>query len=162
MPQSPSPNENKHVSSRNETLEVGSVELQPGSEEVVPLLEEHLRVEAREAVTGKVRIRTLTDTVEEIARADLKREAVEVTRVPINRVVETAPEVRTENDVTIVPVIEEILVIEKRLILKEELHIRRRVENEAVEIPVQLRKQRALVERVNSDDIQNSPEETSE
>ena len=57
-------------------------------------------------------------------------ETVEVTRVPIDKVVETAPEIRTDGDVTIVPVLEEVLVVEKRLVLKEELHIRRRVETE--------------------------------
>lgn len=45
-----------------------------------------------------------------------------------------APEIRTEGDVTIVPVLEEVLVVEKRLVLKEELHIRRRVAAETVEI----------------------------
>jgi stress response protein YsnF len=44
-------------------------------------------------------------------------------------------------------VLEEVLVVEKRLVLKEELHIRRRVETETVEVPVTLRKQRAVVER---------------
>ena len=48
----------------------------------------------------------------------------------------------------IVPVLEEVLVVQKQLVLKEELHIRRRVETEAVEVPVSLRKQRAIVERV--------------
>jgi stress response protein YsnF len=61
--------------------------------------------------------------------------------------VETAPGIRTEGDVTIVPVLEEVLVVEKRLLLKEELHIRRGVETETVEVPVTLRKQRAVVER---------------
>jgi Domain of unknown function (DUF2382) len=87
-------------------------------------------------------VQTVTDTVEELARADMQRETVEVTRVPVDKMVETAPEIRTEDDVTIVPVLEEVLVVEKRLVLKEELHIRRRVATEAVEVPVSLRKQR--------------------
>ena len=49
---------------------------------------------------------------------------------------------------TIVPVLEEVLVIEKQLILKEELHIRRRVTTEKVQLPVSLKKQRAIIERV--------------
>jgi stress response protein YsnF len=76
---------------------------------------------------------------------------VEVTRVPIARIVETAPEIRTEGDLTIVPVLEEVLVVEKRLMLKEELHIRRRAATETVEVPVTLRKQRAIVERIDPD-----------
>ena len=52
------------------------------------------------------------------------------------------------NGVTIVPVLEEVLFVEKRLVLKEELHIRRRVSSKTVEVPVTLRKERAVVERV--------------
>jgi stress response protein YsnF len=66
-------------------------------------------------------------------------------------VVETAPAIRTEGDVTILPIVEEVLVVEKRLVLKEELHIRRRVGSEAIEVPVTLRKQRAIVERLAPD-----------
>ena len=117
------------------------------SEEIIPLVEETATVGKRNVVTGRIRVRTVTDTVEELARADDQRETVEVTRVPIDRMIETAPEVRTEGDVTILPVVEEVLVVEKRLVLKEELHIRRRVETENVEVPVSLRKQRAVVER---------------
>jgi stress response protein YsnF len=107
-------------------------------------------------------VRTVTDTVEELAHAAVQREDVEVTREPIDKVVETAPEIRTEGDVTIVPELEEVLVVEKRLVLKEELHIRRRVEHETVEVPVTLRKQRAIVERDAPDgstiDEERSPE----
>jgi stress response protein YsnF len=121
------------------------------AEEIIPLVEETATVDKRQVVTGRVRVRTVTDIVEELARADVQRESVGVTRVPIDKVVETAPEIRTEGDVTVVPVLEEVLVVVKRLVLKEELHIRRRVESEAVEVPVTLRKQRAIVERLAPD-----------
>lgn len=45
---------------------------------------------------------------------------MQVTRMPIDAEVTTPPGVRVEGDTTIVPVIEEVLVVEKRLILKEE------------------------------------------
>jgi len=122
------------------------------SEEVIPLVEETATVGKRQVVTGRVRVQTVTDTIEEVAQANVQRETVEVTRVPVDRIVESAPEIRTEGDVTILPVVEEVLVVEKRLLLKEELHIRRRVETETVEVPVTLRKQRAVVEREASDD----------
>jgi stress response protein YsnF len=66
----------------------------------------------------------------------------------VDRVVSEAPGVRTEGGVTIVPVLEEVLFVEKRLVLKEELHIRRTATTETVELPVTLRKQRAVIERV--------------
>ena len=115
---------------------------------VVPVLEEEARVEKRRVTTGKVRIRSIVEDVEEIAAATLEEETVDITRVAIDRVVDEVPAVRTEDGVTIVPVLEEVLFVEKRLVLKEELHIRRRVSSETVEVPVTLRKERAVVERV--------------
>lgn len=118
------------------------------SVETVPLVEEALRVGRREVESGRVRVRSVTDTIEEMARATLDEETVEVTRVPVGREVEAAPPVRTEDGVVIIPVLEEVLIVEKRLVLKEELHIRRQVTQENVEVPVTLRKQRAVVERL--------------
>jgi hypothetical protein len=76
------------------------------SEEIIPLVEETATIRKREIVTGRVRVQTVTDTVEELAHADVQRETVEVTRVPIDKVVETAPGIRTEGDVMILPVVE--------------------------------------------------------
>jgi stress response protein YsnF len=116
--------------------------------ESIPIVEEELKLEKREVVTGRVRVRTVVEVVEEMAQASLDEETVEVTRVPVDRVVDEAPGIRTEKDVTIVPILEEVLVVEKRLVLKEELHIRRQTRSEEVQVPVQLRKQRAVVERL--------------
>jgi stress response protein YsnF len=125
----------------------------PGTEAeaVIPLSEEVVRVDQQERVTGKVRVRTVTDIVEEVAGATLQEDTVEVTRVPVDRVVDAAPEIRTDGDVTIVPVLEEVLVVEKRLVLKEELHIRRRTTAEQVEVPVTVQRQRAVVEHIDAD-----------
>ena len=124
--------------------------LAAGSEaDVVPLLQEEIQIEKRQVATGKVRIQTVVDSVEEIASANLSEEQVSVMRVPIGRVVTEAPAVRTENGVTVVPVMEEVLVVEKQLVLREELHIRRNVTTETVDVPVTLRRQRAIVERID-------------
>ena len=126
--------------------------------EVIPLAEEELRVDERTVTTGMVRVRTVVDVETELARATLDGEAVEVTRVPVDRMVDQPPAIRTDDDVTIIPIVEEVLVVEKRLVLKEELHVRKRKTTETVEIPVELRKQRAVVERipVDKDDPNNS------
>jgi uncharacterized protein (TIGR02271 family) len=121
-----------------------------GEKETYPIVEEEARIHKRAVSTGKVRVRTSVEFTEEIARANLEEQRVEITRVPVNRVVDKAPAVRTENDTTIIPVVEEVLVVEKQLVLKEELHVRRRVIEDQVEVPVPLRKQRAVVERLNA------------
>lgn len=111
----------------------------------IPLVEEEISVSKRKSRTGRVRVETRTEQVDELVGADLASTEVEVERVPIGREVDRAPEIRTEGDVTIVPVLEEVLVVEKRLVLKEELHIRRRVTTGSIEIPISVKKQRAVI-----------------
>ena len=114
---------------------------------MIPLVEEEISVSKRKSRTGRVRVETRTEQVDELVGADLTSSEVEVERVPIDREVDRAPEIRTEGDVTIVPVLEEVLVVEKRLVLKEELHIKRRHTTESVEIPVSVKKQKAVISR---------------
>ena len=80
----------------------------------------------RRCVTGQtVRVSTRTTTHDQHVDEPLTQETVQVERVVIGRAIETVPPVRVEGDVTIIPVVEEILVVERRLILKEEIHMRR-------------------------------------
>ena len=122
----------------------------PAASNTLKLVEEVATIAKRQVATGKVEVRTSTETFEEVVRGALRSEQVEVTRVPIDREVDVAPKIRTEGDLTIVPVLEEVLIVETRLVLKEEIHIRRLVRTDAIETPVTLRRQRAVVERLNS------------
>ena len=131
-----------------------AAEVAVGQEERIPLIEETARIDRHVVETGTVRVRTRTDTTEQVLRESLRGNAVGVTRVAVNRTLaegEPAPVARTEGGVTIIPVLEEILVVEKRPVLKEEVHIRETRSSEEVEVPVTLRKQRAVVERVSQD-----------
>ncbi len=70
-----------------------------------------------------------------------------VERIPVNRVVGVVPPVQHEDNTVIVPVVEEIMVVEKRLLLKEEIHVRRKQIVEHVREPVVLRSEEAEVIR---------------
>ncbi len=115
--------------------------------EVVELLEEIVTISKRRILTGSVRVETRTELRNESTEVDLERDAVDVTRVSINRLIDETPEVRTEGDTTIVPVVEERFVIVKQFFLKEELHIRHRTERETSKHSIDLRRQYAVVER---------------
>jgi len=65
-----------------------------------------------------------------------------------------APESRIEGDVMIVPVLEEVVVVKKQLVLKEELHITRRRIAERDSRTVTLRREEATVERIEPGDRQ--------
>ena len=76
-------------------------------------------------MTGGVRLVKKVTEHEETVDLPLLRADVQVERVPINRVVLEAPPSRQEGDTLIVPILEEVLVTEKRLMLKEEVRITR-------------------------------------
>lgn len=119
---------------------------------VLPLLEEALRVGKRRVETGRVRVSVATDTEERLVRETLRTERAEVERVAVGRELadgEGAPAIRQEEDGTVVvPVLEEVLVVERRLVLREEIRLRLVAVDETVEQPVTLRRQRAEVERL--------------
>jgi uncharacterized protein (TIGR02271 family) len=112
------------------------------------LVEERLEVGKRAVERGRVVVRTRVETREEVAEVDLRREEVEVERVPVGRPVEAPPPVREEDGVLIVPVLEERLVVTTELVLKEEIRITKRSRTEHVREPVTLRSERAEVERL--------------
>lgn len=121
----------------------------PDTDETIQVVNETATIEKRDVVTGRVRVSTRTDTADELVSATLERGNVEVTRIPINREIDAPPPVRTEGDSMFVPVVEEILVVEKRWVLVEEIQIRQTTKTQAVELPVTLRKQHAVIEREN-------------
>jgi uncharacterized protein (TIGR02271 family) len=121
----------------------------------IPILQEEAHFSKRRVETERVTVRTSTEEERVVVRDELRREQVTVTRVPVDREVAEAPQIRTEGDVTIVPVFEERLVVEKRLFLIEELHLRRTVTEEAVALPATLRRTRVDVERTDLDQQEN-------
>jgi stress response protein YsnF len=115
----------------------------------IPIVEEEATILKRSVETERVSVRTSSEEEQVLVRDEVRREHVEITRVPKNEEVAQAPAIRTEGDVTVVPVLEERLVIEKRLFLVEELHLRRTVDHQPVEVPTMLRRTRVEIEREN-------------
>jgi uncharacterized protein (TIGR02271 family) len=121
----------------------------PDDVEIIPIIEEEALVSKRLVDVERVTVRTSADTEHLTVQEDLYREDVTVTRVPIEREVAETPPVRTEGDVTIVPIVEERLVLSKRLFLVEELHLQRSGSVERVDVPVDLRRTRVDIDRAD-------------
>lgn len=118
---------------------------------VIPVMAEAVTVSKRVTQTGVVRLRKVVHEREEVVDASVVRESVRVERVPIHRVVDGPVPLRQEGDVLIVPVLEEVLVVEKRLMLREELRIvRERVSEPSTPRRVTLRTEEIVVERDDS------------
>ncbi len=131
------------------------------SEAVLPLVEETLLVGKRRVETGRVRVCVSTDVEERVVRETLRSERTEIERVPVGRELaegEPAPTVRHEPDGTVVvPVLEEVLVVERRLVLREEIRMRLIAVEEPVEQPVTVRRQRASIERLPPPSAEDGP-----
>jgi stress response protein YsnF len=121
-------------------------------ETVIPLFEESLSVSRRVVPTSRVQVSRVTHSHEHLVDELLERERVEVERVAIDKPIDRMPSVREEGDCLIFPVVEEVLKIERVLVLKEEVRIRRVKGTERYQERVTLRKQEAVVNRLPIDE----------
>ena len=130
--------------------------------EIIPVLRETIRVSKREVETGRVIVHKTVTERDEAVEMLLKRTDVSVERIPVNRVVTEAPGSRQEGDTLIIPILEEVLVTEKRLVLEEELHIRQDNSERPVHETVRLRSEEVRIEQTHGDQGQTSQGQTSQ
>ena len=90
------------------------------------LLAEELSVGKESVETGRLRVSKQTHTREVAIEESLLRESAEIETIPIGRQIFEMPSVRHEGETIVVPIVEEILHTERRLILKEEVRLTQR------------------------------------
>lgn len=117
--------------------------------DVIPVMQEFIRIEKRLVETGRVVIHKTVTERDEAVEVILKQQDLLVERVPIGRVVTEAPQSRQEGDTLIVPILEEVLVVEKRLVLKEELHIRNHSSERMEHKTVTLRTEQVDIQQID-------------
>jgi stress response protein YsnF len=116
----------------------------------VPVIREEVEVGKQVVERGKVVVHISPQTRTEMIDLPVTEEVADVRRVPVNRIVDAPVGVREEEGVTIIPVYEEVLVVEKRLRLKEEIRITRRRSTRQQTEKVDLRAEVAQVRRVEN------------
>jgi uncharacterized protein (TIGR02271 family) len=123
----------------------------PATEEaVIPVLAEELVVDRQATPTGGVRVHRLTHEHEETVDLPLLKEHVDIRRVLVDREVDGPLPVRRDGDTTVIPIVEEVLVMQKRFRLKEEIHVTRTVREDRHHERVTLHRQEARVERLDA------------
>ena len=119
----------------------------------LPVLQEQLHVGTRVAGTGRgVRVHKHVRSHPRQVDQTLWHDELDVRHVPVDRVVSAPPAARYEGDTFIVPVLEEVLVVEKRYRIKEELHITRLRRSSRHQQTVPLRAEHLTVERFDDGD----------
>ncbi len=105
--------------------------------------EEELAAGAREVEAGEVRVRKNVRTDRESVEVPTSHEEVSVERVPLPG---EATEAQIGEAEVVVPVTEEEVVISKRPIVEEEIHIRKKVVEDAEVVEEDVRREEMDVE----------------
>jgi uncharacterized protein (TIGR02271 family) len=118
-------------------------------EMTIPVIEEQVLVEKQVVESGTVRITKVVREQQVPVAIPLVQEEHDIQRVPINEYVETPPPpIRYEGDTMIIPVVQEVLVVQKRLLLVEELHVTKNLVHKQDTQQVTLRKEEVIVEHI--------------
>ncbi|MBB1492738.1 YsnF/AvaK domain-containing protein [Paracoccus sp. MC1854] len=126
--------------------------------QIIPIVEEQVLVLKRKTLTEGVRVRTVVREDEALIDEPVVRETVEVERVPLGRWVDGPVPVRQEGDITIVTLVEEVVVVEKRLRATEEIRITRRRDAGQHSETVTLRHEEAVIEHLNANGDSHDPD----
>ena len=130
--------------------EGGAVHTVPADTLVVPVLEESLEVTTRLADTGRgLRLhKTVLETPHTVEQA-LLREEFTVEHVARDRAVNDAdlPVAHYEGDTLVIPVFEEVLVVQKQMRLREEIRVTRVQHTVATTQTATLRSEQVHIER---------------
>jgi uncharacterized protein (TIGR02271 family) len=116
----------------------------------IPVLEEVVEVAAKEIETGRVRVQKYIEQYEREIDEVGWAEQIEIEKVPVNRILDTdqTPGARFEDGTLVVPLLEETLVLQKKILLKEELRITRVRHDVRHRQRIPLRREQVSVERL--------------
>jgi uncharacterized protein (TIGR02271 family) len=122
--------------------------LKEGQVLVIPVIEEQLSVGKREVKTGSVRVTKKVSERQQLVDQPLITEEARVERIPVNEYIETTDPVAPwyDGNTLVIPVVEEVLVVEKKLVLREEIRITKYQQEVHRPQHVKLRKEEVVVE----------------
>jgi uncharacterized protein (TIGR02271 family) len=100
--------------------------VEAGGTLTIPVVAEEAVANVREVEQGRAIIEKRVETVPHVAKVEVGSDEVDVERVRLDQEVDVAPTIRQEGDTLIVPVVEEVLVVTKRYLVREEVRVTKR------------------------------------
>ncbi|HZS56535.1 MAG TPA: DUF2382 domain-containing protein [Bryobacteraceae bacterium] len=116
---------------------------------VIPVVQEQVHVDAKPVITGGVRVTKHVESHDELIQQQLRTGHADIKRVQTNRIVDGPQPAQRVGNTLIIPVVSEILRVEKQWVVTEEIHITQREELRTVEQTVPVNYERAEVERLD-------------
>ena len=148
---------NKEENSLRQESDSSRNEVREDTTGVIPVIEEHVEITKKVIERARVRLSKRVNESVESFDIPLTEEEIVVKRVQKNELVDTAPaSMRYEGDVMIIPVLKEVAVIEKRIMLVEEIHVSKYKydKNEARQVVV--RKEEVHIERIENNNLNSN------
>jgi uncharacterized protein (TIGR02271 family) len=112
----------------------------------VQRVEEELVAGTREREVGRMNVRKRVRTDREQVRVPRRREEVSIERIPVDEDRRQAFEAEIGEDEIRIPIVEEEIVVEKRLVVKEEIRVRKNVVEEEEVVEADVRKEEIDIE----------------
>lgn len=142
--------------SEDDTLARANAVASAGDEQTVrvPIHEERLHVSTQTVDLGEVRLHRHVDREPEIVTRAVERDELVVERVKLDRLIDAPVSTREEDGWLVVPIMEEVLVVTKQLVLTEEVRIGTRRVVEEQEVYEELRRERIEIEDATVHGIQ--------
>jgi len=112
----------------------------------IPLAAERVHVGRRLRRTGTVRVSTRVERWTAVVDPPLRRQRIDVRRRRVDRFVDRPPDVRRVGNTLIVPIVEEVVVTRLKVVEEIAITLQRSIERRPQR--VELRRERAVVERV--------------
>ena len=122
-------------------------DLEDSSNIVIPVIEEQPRFRKRKIETGSVRIKKTVHETPRILEETLSKEEISIERRPCEKIVDEPAQARQEGDTWILPVQEEILVVTKRILIREEIYVRKQTLQHKEKVTAQVRKEEVVIDR---------------
>jgi uncharacterized protein (TIGR02271 family) len=117
-------------------------------ETVIPLFEEEFAVSKRVIPKSRVQVSRVTHRHEQLIDELLHHQQIVVERIPVDKPVDVMPSIQDDGETIVVPIVEEVLRVERYLVLKEEVHVRRVRTTDRYQESVTLRKHEAVITRL--------------
>jgi uncharacterized protein (TIGR02271 family) len=135
-------------------------EVRDGEEVVLPVIEEEATIQTQAVERGKVQVLKRVETRDTVVNAPITHETVVVEHIPVNQYLEDdVPTAREVDGVLIIPVIEEVLFTEKRLILREEVRVFKQRKVATAPQAITLYREFVTVERTEISPSQNDQDQ---
>lgn len=123
----------------------------PGSNRSIPVIEEQIKIGKKVVEKEKYQIKKTVSQEDFSEDVPTTHEHVEIRRVEVNKYIDTMPDVRKEGNTTIIPVVKEVVVVEKKLVLVEEIHVTKSREEVVVNVKDKIRKEHIEISKAGND-----------